>query len=81
MMKSAKIIMSCLEGKRNDKVAAELYVRPGTVAIWRNQLLMQLEQLPPTGQTSWDGASLAQTLDVSDDIGKCQNTCRLNVKL
>ena len=33
----------------------------------RNHLLMQLEQPPPTGQASWDGASLAQTLGVSDD--------------
>jgi transposase len=96
MIERAKIIMSCLEGKRNDEVAAELHIRPGTVAIWRkrfaangikglrdkqrpgkpprqpatelrNQLLMQLEQTPPIGQASWDGASLAQTLGVSDD--------------
>jgi transposase len=96
MIERAKIVMSCLEGKRNDEVAAELNIRPGTVAIWRkrfaangikglrdkqrpgkpprypatelrNQLLMQLEQPPPTGQATWDGASLAQTLGVSDD--------------
>jgi len=29
---------------------------------------MQLEQPPPTDQALWDGASLAQTLGVSDDI-------------
>ncbi|WP_026600694.1 IS630 family transposase [Methylomonas sp. 11b] len=96
MVERAKIVMGCLEGKRNDEVAAELDIRPGTVAIWRkrfavngikglrdmprtgkpprqpatelrNQLLMRLEQPPPAGQATWDGASLAQILGVSDD--------------
>lgn len=96
MIERAKIVMSCLKGKRNDEVAAELNIRPGTVAIWRkrfaangikglrdrqrsgkpprhpatelrNRLLMQLEQPPPIGQATWDGATLAQALGVSDD--------------
>jgi FixJ family two-component response regulator len=37
MIERAKIVMSCLEGKRNDEVAAELTIRPGTVAIWRKR--------------------------------------------
>ena len=92
----AKIVMGCLAGKRNDEVAAELNIRPGTVAIWRkrfaaegmnglsdrhrsgkppkyppfelrSRLLKQIEQPPPAGLAAWDGGSLAEALNVSDD--------------
>lgn len=33
----AKIVMGCLAGKRNDEIATELDIRPGTVAIWRKR--------------------------------------------
>jgi len=29
--------MGCLAGKRNDEIAAELDIRPGTVAVWRRR--------------------------------------------
>jgi transposase len=92
----AKIVIGCLAGKRNDEVAAELDIKPGTVAIWRkrfaaeglnglsdrhrsgkppkyppfelrSRLLKQIEQSPPAGLAAWDGGSLAEALNVSDD--------------
>lgn len=91
----AKIVLACLEGKRNDVVGRELGVRPNTVGLWRKRfaaaglsglrdrarpgkrptygadlrprLLRQLELPPPAGMASWDGASLAAALGVSDD--------------
>lgn len=33
----------------------------------RNRILRQLESPPPAGMASWDGGTLAQALDVSDD--------------
>lgn len=33
----------------------------------RNRILQQLESPPPAGMASWDGGTLAQALDVSDD--------------
>jgi len=29
--------MGCLAGKRNDEIAAELDIRPGTVGVWRRR--------------------------------------------
>jgi transposase len=37
MIERAKIVMGCLEGKRNNEIAAELDIRPGTVAVWRRR--------------------------------------------
>lgn len=37
MIERAQIVMACLEGKRNDEIAAELDIRPGTVAVWRRR--------------------------------------------
>ncbi|NOT69528.1 MAG: IS630 family transposase [Methylophilaceae bacterium] len=37
MRERAQIVMGCLEGKRNDEIAAELAIRPGTVAVWRKR--------------------------------------------
>ena len=33
----AKIVMGCLAGQRNDEIAAELGIRPGTVGHWRRR--------------------------------------------
>lgn len=46
--------------------------RPGKPPIYppdelRRRLLAQIEQPPPPGLASWDGGSLAHTLEVSDD--------------
>lgn len=37
LVERAKIIISCLSGKRNDEIAKELHMRPGTVAVWRKR--------------------------------------------
>jgi transposase len=95
LVERAKIVLACLEGKRNDAVGRELGVRPNTVGLWRQRfaaaglaglrdrvrpgktpkygadlrlrVLRQLELPPPKGSASWDGASVAAALGVSDD--------------
>ena len=95
LVERAKIVLACLEGKRNDAVGRELGVRPNTVGQWRKRfaaaglaglrdrvrpgktpkygadlrlrVLRQLELPPPKGSASWDGASVAAALGVSDD--------------
>jgi transposase len=95
LVERAKIVLACLEGKRNDAVGRELGVRPNTVGLWRKRfaaaglaglrdrvrpgktpkygadlrlrVLRQLELPPPKGSASWDGASVAAALAVSDD--------------
>lgn len=96
LVERAKIVLACLDGKRNDETAVELGVRPGTVSLWcgrfavqglvglhdckrsgkppkypadelRQRILRQLEESPPAGLAAWDGGTLAQVLDVSDD--------------
>jgi transposase len=37
MVERAKIVLACLEGKRNDEVSRELGVRPNTVGLWRKR--------------------------------------------
>lgn len=37
LVERAKIIIRCLSGKRNDEIANELNMRPGTVAVWRKR--------------------------------------------
>lgn len=37
MVGRAKIVIGCLAGKRNDEIAAELEIRPGTVSVWRRR--------------------------------------------
>lgn len=95
LVERARIVLACLEGKRNDAIGRELGVRPNTVGLWRKRfaaaglsglrdrprpgkaptygaplrlrVLRQLELPPPAGLASWDGASLAAALGVSDD--------------
>jgi DNA-binding CsgD family transcriptional regulator len=33
LIERARIVMGCLAGKRNDEIAAELDIRPGTVGV------------------------------------------------
>lgn len=37
LVERAKIVLACLEGKRNDEVSRELGVRPNTVGVWRQR--------------------------------------------
>ena len=37
LIERARIVMGCLAGKRNDEIAAELDIRPGTVGVWRRR--------------------------------------------
>ena len=37
MVERSRIVLACLAGKRNDNIAAELGVRPGTVGTWRKR--------------------------------------------
>jgi len=96
MVERAKLVLRCLDGRRNDEVAAEFGIQAATVGTWRKRfasgglaglrdrarsgkppiypapelrqrILKQLEAPPPAGLSSWDGGTLAQALDVSDD--------------
>ena len=53
-MERAKIILACLDGKRNDAVGRELVVRPNTVGLWRKRFaasgLAGLRERPRSGQ-------------------------------
>ena len=37
LVERARIVLACLEGKRNDAVGRELGVRPNTVGLWRKR--------------------------------------------
>jgi transposase len=37
LVERAKIILACLDGKRNDEVSREVGVRPNTVGLWRKR--------------------------------------------
>jgi transposase len=54
MVERAKLVMGCLAGKRNDEIAAELGIRPGTVGIWRRRFaaegLKGLQDRPRPGK-------------------------------
>ena len=93
MVERAKLVLRCLDGRRNDEVAAEFGIQVGTwrkrfasgglaglrdrarsgkppiypAPELRQRILKQLEAPPPAGLSSWDGGTLAQALDVSDD--------------
>ena len=41
LVERARIILSCLSGKRNDEVAAERGTQPATVAVWRKRFAEQ----------------------------------------
>jgi transposase len=37
LVERAKVVLACLEGKRNDEVSRELGIRPNTVGLWRQR--------------------------------------------
>lgn len=58
----AKIILACLDGKRNDEVSRELGVRPNTIGLWRKRFAARgmggLRDQPRPGKKPTYGAQL-----------------------
>src|SRR5689334_25276711 len=58
----AKIILACLDGKRNDEVSRELGVRPNTVGLWRQRFAARgmagLRDQPRPGKKPRSGAAM-----------------------
>jgi hypothetical protein len=62
LVERAKIVLACLEGKRNDAVGREFGVRPNTVGVWRKRFaaagLAGLRDRARPGKTAKYGADL-----------------------
>src|SRR5260370_18299648 len=62
LVERAKIVLACLEGKRNDAVGREFGVRPNTVGLWRKRfaaaVLAGLRDRARPGKTAKYGADL-----------------------
>jgi transposase len=58
----ARMVLACLQGKRNDEVAREVGVRPNTVGLWRQRFaargLPGLRDEPRAGKPAKYGAEL-----------------------
>jgi transposase len=58
----ARMVLGCLQGKRNDEVAREVGVRPNTVGLWRQRFaargLPGLRDEPRSGKPTKYGAEL-----------------------
>lgn len=95
IVRRAKMVLLCHEGKQIKEIAAELGERPNTVIVWRDRynekrfaglfdahrsgrratygsetrdaILKKLGETPPNGLARWDGAALAEALNISDD--------------
>src|SRR5467141_3580095 len=65
LVERAKIVLACLEGKRNDAVGCEFGVRPNTVGLWRKRFaatgLAGLRDRARPGKTPqiWRGVAAA----------------------
>jgi len=62
LVERAKIVLACLDGKRNAEVARELGVRPNTVGLWRKRFaargLAGLRDQPRPGKKPKYGAEV-----------------------
>ena len=62
LVERAKMVLACVEGKRNDAVGRELGVRPNTVGLWRQRFaaagLVGLRDRARPGKTPTYGADL-----------------------
>jgi transposase len=62
LVERAKIILACLDGKRNDEVSREIGVRPNTVGLWRQRFaargLAGLHDQPRPGKKPKYGAEV-----------------------
>jgi hypothetical protein len=52
LVERARIILACLDGKRNDEVSRELGVRPNTVGLWRQRFAARCLKSPRSRQMS-----------------------------
>ncbi|MGH8858817.1 MAG: IS630 family transposase [Polaromonas sp.] len=54
LVERARIVLACLDGERNDQIAARLHVQAATVALWRKRFLVggiaALGDLPRPGK-------------------------------
>src|ERR1700747_2854401 len=66
LVERAKIILACLDGKRNDAVSRELGVRPNTVGLWRKRFAARgmagLRDQPRPGKKPRYGAGLRRRI-------------------
>lgn len=66
MAERARIVLSCLHGKRNDEVAAQMGLRPNTVGQWRRRFaesgLAGLRDVPRPGKPAKYGVQLRDRL-------------------
>ncbi len=62
MAERSRIVLACLQGRRNDEVAREMGVRPNTVGLWRRRFaecgIAGLRDAPRTGKPVKHGAEL-----------------------
>src|ERR1700730_1227557 len=66
LVERAKIILACLDGKRNDEVSHELGVRPNTVGLWRKRVAARgmagLRSQPRRGKKPGYGGELRRRI-------------------
>lgn len=62
LVERARIVLACLEGKRNDEVGQALGIRPNTVGLWRKRFaengMAGLQDRPRPGKTATYGPEL-----------------------
>jgi transposase len=62
LVERARIVLACLDGKRNDEVSRSLGVRPNTVGLWRKRFaadgVVGLQDRPRPGKKATYGAEL-----------------------
>src|SRR5450432_2592669 len=66
MAERARIVLACLQGKRNDEVARDIGVRPNTVGRWRQRVAARgiagLRDEPRPGKPAKYGIELRDRL-------------------
>ena len=54
LVERARIVLGCLDGERNDQIAARMHLQAATVALWRKRFLdggiAALGDLPRSGK-------------------------------
>lgn len=62
LVERARIVLACLEGKRNDEVGQALGIRPNTVGLWRKRFaengMVGLQDRPRPGKAATYGPEL-----------------------